>query len=330
MSETCNILVSSAGRRVVLIRLFQQALRELGIRGSVYATDLSSTAAGFHAAEAGFYAPLFSSGEFIPEMIRICQARNIRLLVPTVDTELGLYAEHKQAFAEIGTKIAISSSETIDIGGDKNHTHAWLIENNFPTPRQGTIQEVLDSPKDWPLPLLAKPRAGSSSIGVTRIHHLSDLHFAEQHGEMIVQTLATGKEYTVDVFVDRDGKARCSVPRLRVETRSGEVSKGLTVRKRSVQSLAERICEALPGAYGVFNVQMFVNEKTGQTNVIEFNPRFGGGYPLTHQAGAHFTHWLVEETMGLPSSTVADQWRDGLAMLRYDDAIFVDHSKTQL
>ncbi len=314
----------------MLIRLFQQALRELGLRGNVYATDLSSTAAGFHAADAGFYAPLFSSGDFIPEMLKLCEQHHIRLLVPTVDTELGLYAEHKQAFAEIGTLVAISSPETIDIGGDKNHTHAWLTDNGFPTPKQGTIQEVLDRPKDWPLPLLAKPRSGSSSIGVTRIHHLSDLHFAEQHGEMIVQTLATGKEYTVDVFIDRDGKARCSVPRLRVETRSGEVSKGLTVRNRDIQSLAERICEKLPGAYGVFNVQMFVDKKGGQTNVIEFNPRFGGGYPLAHQAGAHFTHWLVEDTMGLPSSVVADRWQDGLAMLRFDDAVFVDRDHTQL
>lgn len=330
MSETCNILVSSAGRRVVLIRLFQQALRELGIRGSVYATDLSSTAAGFHAAEAGFYAPLFSSDDYIPEMLKLCREQHIRLLVPTVDTELGLYAEHKQAFEEIGTSVAISSSETIDIGGDKNHTHSWLVENKFPTLRQGTIQEVLDRPEDWPLPLLAKPRTGSSSIGVTRIHHLSDLHFAEQHGEMIVQTFATGKEYTVDVFVDREGKARCSVPRLRIETRSGEVSKGLTVRNRDIQSLAERICEALPGAYGVFNVQMFVNETTGQTPVIEFNPRFGGGYPLTHQAGAHFTHWLVEDTMGMPTSVVPDRWQDGLAMLRFDDAVFVDRDHARI
>lgn len=324
MSETCNILVSSAGRRVVLIRLFQQALRELGIRGRVYATDLSSTAAGFHAADAGFYAPLFSGGDFIPEMLKICKAKNIRLLIPTVDTELALYAKHKQAFADIGTMVSISSPDTIDIGGDKNRTHDWLVKNEYPTPQQGTIREVLEDPARWPLPLLAKPRAGSSSIGVTRIHRLSDLHFAEQHGEMIVQTLATGKEYTVDVFIDTTGKARCSIPRLRIETRSGEVSKGLTTRNGKIQALAENICESLPGAFGVFNVQMFVNEAKGQTQVIEFNPRFGGGYPLSHQAGAHFTHWLVEETMGLPSSTVADRWRDGLAMLRFDDAVFID------
>ncbi|MEM9413920.1 MAG: ATP-grasp domain-containing protein [Planctomycetota bacterium] len=328
MSAPCNILVSSAGRRVVLIRLFEQALRELGLPGKVYATDLSSTAAGFHAAEQGFHAPLFSSGDFIPEMLKLCKSQDIRLIIPTIDTELGLYAKHLEAFAEIGTTVAISSPETIDIGGDKLRTHAWLEENQFPTPRQATLEAVLEQPDDWPMPLLAKPRSGSSSIGVTRIHDVDDLHFAEHHGEMIVQTLATGEEYTIDVFVDKAGKARCSVPRLRLETRSGEVSKGLTVRHRELQDLAERICEKLPGAYGVFNVQIFLDKTTGEMRVIEFNPRFGGGYPLAHQAGAHFTHWLVEDTMGLPLSIVADQWRDGLLMLRYDDAVFVDQSDT--
>jgi carbamoyl-phosphate synthase large subunit len=329
MSDTCNILVSSAGRRVVLIRLFQQALRDLGLRGKVYATDLSSTAAGFHAAESGFFAPLFSSDDYIPSMLRLCRQRKIHLLVPSVDTELPLYAEHRQAFEDIGTHLGISSAEAIDIGCDKEHTHRWLCDHDFPTPRQGSVQEVLDHPDKWPLPLIAKPRGGSSSIGVTRIHHRDDLRFAQQHGEMIVQTVASGKEYTVDVFVDHAGQAKCSVPRLRLETRSGEVSKGITVRDRSIQDLAEQLCESLPGAYGVFNVQLFVDEKTGEKKIIEFNPRFGGGYPLSHQAGAFFTHWLVEDTLGLPSTIVADQWRDGLAMLRFDDAIFVDREQTR-
>lgn len=314
----------------MLIRLFQQALSELGLPGKVYASDLSSTAAGFHAAEQGFYAPLFTSGDFIPEMLKLCKQQNIRLVVPTIDTELGLYAEHKQAFEDIGTTLAISSPEVVDIGCDKEHTHRWLSEHNFPVPRQTTLQDALDHPDAWPTPLIAKPRTGSSSIGVTRIHEPADLQFAEHHGEMIVQTLARGQEYTIDVFIDHAGKARCSVPRLRVETRSGEVSKGVTVRHPEVQQLAERVCEALPGAYGVFNVQIFVDEKTGDMRIIEFNPRFGGGYPLAHQAGAHFTHWLVEDTMGLPSSVVANQWRDGLMMMRYDEAIFVDRSKVEL
>lgn len=330
MSQHCNILISSAGRRVVLVRLFQQALRELGIRGKVDATDLTALASGFHAAEEGFLAPLFTSDDFIPKMIELCQRQDIRLLIPTVDPELSLYADHLEDFANVGTTIAISKPETIKIGGDKIRTHQWLAENNFPTPRQTTIEDVLANPNDWPMPLIVKPAIGSSSVGIARIKQIDDLRNVQRYGQMIVETIAQGDEYTVDVYIDRQGKPRCSVPRLRLETRGGEVSKGIAVRNRKIQDVAEQICDKLPGAYGVFNVQMFVHRETGEIQVTEFNPRFGGGFPLAHQAGAHMPHWLVEESLGLPLSAVADQWQDGLVMLRYDDAIYVTREQAGL
>ena len=58
--------------------------------------------------------------------------------------------------------------------------------------------------------------------------------------------------------------------------------------------------------------------------VIEVNARFGGGFPLAREAGADFPRWLVEEVAGLPSTAREDGWQDGLVMLRYDAAVFVD------
>jgi carbamoyl-phosphate synthase large subunit len=56
--------------------------------------------------------------------------------------------------------------------------------------------------------------------------------------------------------------------------------------------------------------------------VFEVNARFGGGYPLAHEAGAHFTRWLLEESTGLPL-TATSVWEEGVLMLRYDAAFFV-------
>ena len=44
MSETFNILFTSAGRRVGLIRLFRQALDSLRLSGKIVAADVSGTA----------------------------------------------------------------------------------------------------------------------------------------------------------------------------------------------------------------------------------------------------------------------------------------------
>jgi carbamoyl-phosphate synthase large subunit len=57
--------------------------------------------------------------------------------------------------------------------------------------------------------------------------------------------------------------------------------------------------------------------------ILEINARFGGGYPLAHRAGAPFTQWLLEEATDR-SSSAHDDWRPGVTMLRYDEAIFID------
>jgi carbamoyl-phosphate synthase large subunit len=86
--------------------------------------------------------------------------------------------------------------------------------------------------------------------------------------------------------------------------------------------LACRICDALPGAYGALNIQMFLEEETRELKVIEINPRFGGGFPLTWEAGGKFPRWMLEECLGLSPTASDASWRDGLVMLRYDDAVF--------
>ena len=74
------------------------------------------------------------------------------------------------------------------------------------------------------------------------------------------------------------------VPRLRIETRAGEVSKGLTSKGIVYDYLKDKLIN-LKGARGVITLQIFVNKKNKIFRAIEINPRFGGGYPLSYAAG---------------------------------------------
>ena len=111
------------------------------------------------------------------------------------------------------------------------------------------------------------------------------------------------------------------MPHERVEVRSGEVSKAITVKNRSLMDIGASIAERLPGARGMLNIQVF-RSATGSLAVIEINARVGGGYPVAHRAGARYTHWLVENLVGSPSTAAFDTWEDDLVMLRYDSAVF--------
>jgi len=330
VTETCTVLISSAGRRVALLECFRTALKSLGLQGRVIAVDMSPLSSAFHRADVGYVVPRCTDEEFVPRMLEICRQEHVRLIVPTIDTELPVYAKHRASFESIGTHILVSSTETVSLSGDKVLTHRWLVEHGFPTVRQAPPAEVIRDPSVWQFPLVAKPVRGSASIGLARVHDGDELRTAVRGGEYIVQTIAPGREFTVDVLVDREGRARCAVPRLRIEVRAGEVSKGMTVRHPHLEGLARQLCEARPGAYGVTTVQLFYDEASGETSVIEINPRFGGGFPLAWRAGAHYPRWILEELLGLPPTVRDDGWRDGLVMLRYDEAVFVDAASVGL
>ena len=61
----------------------------------------------------------------------------------------------------------------------------------------------------------------------------------------------------------------------------------------------------------------------GGIHIIEINPRFGGGAPLSIRAGADFPRWLFLELLGKEPQIRFDGFRDGLLMLRYDSQVWL-------
>jgi carbamoyl-phosphate synthase large subunit len=330
MRDEFNVLISSAGRRVALVSTFRRALADMGLRGRVMAADVSSLSSAFHFADDSFLVPPCTHPEFIPTTLGICRKHAIDLVIPTIDPELPIYAEHRESFSSIGTTVAVSTPEVITITSDKVTTHQWLVERGFPTVKQFSSGEEDVRSNGWPFPLLVKPRSGSASIGVAVVQDRLHLEIATRAGDFVVQTIAPGNEHTIDVLTDRTGRCVCAVPRRRLETRSGESSKGITVRSDQLISLAQRICESLPGGYGPLTIQVFIDDSTGEINVVEINPRFGGGFPLSWEAGARYPQWMIEEILGLPSTATDSKWQSGLVMLRWDEGVFVRADKVDM
>lgn len=325
--DPVTVLISSAGRRVELLRGFRRALASVGASpGRVLATDCSWYAPAFHDADEAFLVPRLDDPEFVPSMLELCLKHDVDLIVPTIDTEMPAWVASRDQFTEIGTTIALSGDGVVAIAADKQLTHDWLVAHDFPTVEQTTAAGALADPGTWTFPLMAKPRFGSAGLGVGVVRDADELALVASRGhelgEIVVQTVAPGIEHTVDVLVDRLGRCVCTVPRRRIEVRAGEVSKGVTVRSPGLSDLASRIAEALPGAFGALNIQVFVDGD--DLAVIEINARYGGGFPLSLEAGADFPRWMLEELLGLPSTASADRWRPGVVMLRYDAAVFVD------
>lgn len=326
MAEPLTVLFTSAGRRVELLQLFRRDAAALGVSLRVVAADLRpELSPACHAADARYPVPIILEPEYVDRVHELCRRENVALLVPLQDAELPLMAAQRERFAATGTRVVISAPGVISTARDKLATARTLAAAGVPTPRTERLEDVLARGGDWSWPVVAKPADGAGSAGVHVVPDriaLGALALRIDPSRYIVQALYGGREYTINVFFDREGRVRCAVPHERIEIRAGEVSKARTERQAVLCELARKLEGALPGAYGPVCFQAFV-EPDGSAGVFEINARFGGGYPVAYQAGATFPRWLLEDALGR-ACTAHDEWRSGVLMLRHDSSIFVE------
>lgn len=317
-----NILITSAGRRVSLVRSFQNELKIQYPKGKVYATDSSPIlSAACHVADGFFQAPRLDEADYIEVLIGLCKSHSIRLVIPTIDTELLELAKNKVRFEEEGVKIIISSVEFVSICRDKRQIHKFFTKHN--------VTVAKEYAKDnFSFPLFIKPSDGSRSVDTFLINsknELTDHHFNNDK-LMFLEYLDHDDfvEFTCDLYYSQNHKLKCAVPRKRIEVRDGEVYKALTLRNVLVPYIKKNL-NHIEGAVGCLTAQFFLH-KTDDTKIygIEINPRFGGGYPLSYLSGANFTKWIIEEyLLEKEIEEKFDVWESDLLMIRYDDEILV-------
>ena len=318
-----NVLISSAGRRVSLLRSFKKEIQFLGLPSKVFAIDANPHySSACQVADKYFKVERLNHPAYLNNLLTICEENNISLVIPTIDTELLLYAQNSELFTSLGIDISISDISLIEKCRDKRLTHELFTQLG--------IDIAASYEKENPVfPLFIKPYDGSCSVDTFKIENqgmLTDYHFSNEK-LMFLEYLdqKEHQEFTVDMYYDRTSILKCIVPRERIEVRSGEVNKGITRKNFLTEFLFNRM-RIFEGARGCITLQVFVNKKSNRVIGIEVNPRFGGGYPLTYASGANYTQWVLKEYLMSESIEFFDQWEDNLLMLRYDDEILVHDS----
>lgn len=317
-----NILFTSSGRRVALLNYFKQVFQQQNINGKIITADLKNNAPSAYFSDKHLIVPRICSPNYLEELLRICKQESIHLIIPLIDTELILLAKNRHLFEEVGVKVLVSGVELNEIASDKIKTFQFFVENGIPTPKVYNRDELRN--KAYQFPLLIKPLDGSSSNGVTKIHNEKELNFFIDYIQnAMVQEFVEGAEYTVDVMVDFKGNIKTIVPRMRIETRAGEVSKGVTVKHDLIINAVKEVVNLLPQPVGCLTLQCF-KKTNGEITFIEINPRFGGGIPLSIEAGANFPLWVIQSTKGEVFKDQDYSWKENLTMLRFDEAVFTE------
>jgi carbamoyl-phosphate synthase large subunit len=317
-----NILITSAGRRVSLTRIFRQELRKKFPEAKIIAVDCHpELSAACKIADVSAQVPAAGQQEYIGALLELCIKHSVGMLIPTIDIELQILAQNKHAFSKVGTECMLSDSDFIMICRNKRSVLKFFSERNIQVPVEYHKSNLM-------YPVIAKPIAGSASINVYLAYRREQLPESVFEGdEYIFLQYADARyftEFTADMYYDKQHVLQCVVPRQRIEVRNGEVSKATTRKNTLINLLADKL-HVIEGVQGVINAQVFYNSATGELIASEINPRFGGGYPLSYAAGANFPAMLIDEYYLHRKPTYFDGWKENITMLRYDAEIIVDN-----
>lgn len=309
-----NILFTCAGRRNYLINYFKQALQP---HGKVLAADLQMSAPALVDADLAFKVSSIYASSYIEELKHIIKKNDVKLVVSLNDLELPILSKHRGELEQYGAKVVVSSERVIDICFDKEKTEDFLLSIGLNSPKTFTDLQLAKgaiAKGELKYPLILKPRWGSASIGIEFPEDAEEMELAYkllskrlsrtilanasntdiEHAILIQQKLP-GTEFGMDVLNDFEGNYVGTFVRKKLAMRSGETDKAISIIDERFEMIGRRISEQLNH---IGNLDCDVFEVDGELYVLEMNPRFGGGYPFSHEAGANTVEAYVGWMMG--------------------------------
>lgn len=316
-----NVLFTSAGRRVELLRAFQRAYRSLRLQGKIHVTDVTPLAPAFHAADSTHIVPRLTDPNYVPALLEIVRRRRIKLVFPLIDPDIPILAAHKNDFEIEGAKVMTPDAEGAETARDKWKTHLLYRTLGIPAARSWLPEDLrTDKPG---FPLFIKPRRGSAGQGAFRVENARQLEFFLTYVEdPIIQECLPGPEITSDVICSADGEAWAVVSRRRIEIRAGEVAKGVTLWD---EGIARHCIAAARGIHAAGPVTVQCILRDGAPYFTEINARFGGGCPLGIAAGVDAPRWYLAEAAGrTPKIPSMGKYVQGLYMTRFDESFFFE------
>ena len=305
-----NIMLSSVGRRSYLVKYFQDTLGDDGI---VIGTNSIPDTQGLLATDRSYVVPQANHPDYIDILLEICETNEVKLLFSLHDLDGYILSQNKDRFSEIGVAPIISDYSVMDTALNKYKTYIWANENdvNFPDTFLKIEDAILSVEKGKiSFPLIVKPIHGCGSIEIRVAHNEEELHMLvklvnnqvmrsnivdffnyKTDNAVIVQQYINGQEIGFDIINDIVCKyVKCFVMR-KFGMRAGETDGAFVEDNEELKGFGAHLGDNLKHI-GLMDTDVFVT-KEGKIYLIDLNPRFGGGYPFSHIAGADIPRYFI-------------------------------------
>lgn len=321
-----NILFCSAGRRTKLLQFFRESLDS---ESRIVAIDNQATAPALYFADRQYLVPKISDPGYVDRLLDICKKEDIKAITTLIDPEIELLANNRQLFVDNGILPLCPSTETARLCFDKYALFSHLHKNGIPTVlTYDSLEHFMQGYENGEIdfPVFIKPRTGSGSVGIHKIHDLDELKKYLNEGEFqyIIQEFMDCRDCDADVYIDTISHKPVSMfSKNKIETRIGGANKTISFKDQRLFDFIKEICNVLE-----FNgpVDMDFWYRDGKYYLGEVNPRFGGAYLHAHGAGVNFIPLIVNNIKGIENKEEVPSYKDDVLMMMYDDVIIIDKS----
>lgn len=289
--------------------------------------------------------PAKESLKYLDDLLKLCIRKKATVILPQNTAELSILSENIGLFQEHGVKIAISSSDAIDLANNKFNLFDIAQKMNIPVAESyliSTFQELKEKAilLGWPNEtFVVKPPVSNGSRGVRIITEkvdrkkaffeekpsslyisLDELYsiLGDQFPQLIVMEHLPGSEYTVDVF--KHERHLAAIPRKRLAIRSGITFAASLEKNTLLIDTSEQLAKAI-GLSFCFGFQ-YKESKNGVPLLLESNPRIQGTMVMSTLANANIIYSSVKALMDEDIPDFHINWET--KMLRYWGAIGIN------
>lgn len=286
-----NILITSISNKVPLIEAVRNLFRNRNIHCKVIGADSNDKCIARHFVD-DFWQMSLLPELSIGDLIKFCQKNRVKVIFPTREGELTFFSKYKAELLKNGVHVMVSDLDALKLVQDKFAFYNHLKRNDFPVIETGLS---IDSVKAKTY--VVKERFGAGSRGLALdVSESKAREMAKTLSQPIFQPFIKGKEYSVDLYVDRFRNCKGVIVRERVVVIDGESQIARTIKHHEIEHLAKKLAKQL-NLYGHAMFQMIVDD-SGSIHIVECNPRFGGASTLSVRAGLESFYWFYLESCG--------------------------------
>ncbi len=314
----------------------------------IIGTDMTVPCVGQYLTDKFYSVPSGTAPGYVDRLLEICSKERVDVVFPASHEEALTLTKHNALFSRLGTVIAVSKYEVLELAFDKKRAFQRLKAAGLPCPEFRAVRSLtefedaaaelgIDRRKLVMKPVLTRGGRGAHILtkeSTARLLLGEKPGFLEANYDEVVRTLGEvaeksfpelilmeylpGTIFSVD-FLAKNGKALIIVPKVRVVGNPSQTIVGKVQRDRAVEESVARISEVFGFDYNV-NIEMGCNED-GAALPFDFNARVAASVAFCTAAGANLIYYALKLALGeeVPKVDV----KDGVMMLRYFKELYV-------